>query len=90
MAPVLGLEEVATRAASHDSGRVITVAAGERTAVQPAGTPGFTQRRSASPPVGPLPGEHTAAILAELGYDTASITQLASPGTARPAADGGS
>jgi alpha-methylacyl-CoA racemase len=87
VAPVLTLEEVATATATRDSGRLITVTAGAGTAVQPAGTPGFPQRRTASPPVGPLPGEHTTAILAELGYDAAGMRAASG---AASAAGGGS
>jgi alpha-methylacyl-CoA racemase len=90
VAPVLRLEEIATDPGGHESGRLITVTAGERTAVQPAGTPGFAQRRTAAPPVGPRLGEHTTAILADLGYGPASIAQLAATGAATPASDGGS
>jgi alpha-methylacyl-CoA racemase len=86
VAPVLGLHELASLPADQAAGRLMTVPAGGQAAVQPACVPGFPQRATVNSPVGPVAGEHTADILAALGYDQDQISDLLELGAARAAA----
>jgi alpha-methylacyl-CoA racemase len=67
-APVLSLAEAPHH--PHNAARAVFVEAGGRT--WPAPAPRLSRSTARAPARGPRPGEHTAAVLSELGFEAAS------------------
>ncbi len=76
VAPVLSLTEAPNH--PHNVARQVFVEHGGL--VQPAPAPRFDRTPAALDLVPPLPGEHTEAVLAELGYDASRIARLLDAG----------
>lgn len=74
--PVLSLAEAPQH--PHNAARQTFIKLGGIT--QPAPAPRFSRTRPATPASPSLPGEHTRALLSELGLDTQAITELEDAG----------
>ncbi len=74
--PVLSLAEAPRH--PHNAARQAFVELGGIT--QPAPAPRFSRTRPATPASPSLPGDHTRALLSELGLDTQAITELEDAG----------
>lgn len=80
VAPVLGLGEAPDHPHNRARGTFVSVGG----MVQPGPAPRFGAHPRNVPAAPPEPGSHTAEILAELGYDRATIDRLAEEGIVRP------
>lgn len=74
--PVLSLAEAPQH--PHNAARQTFIELGGIT--QPAPAPRFSRTRPATPASPSLPGDHTRALLSELGLDTQAITELEDAG----------
>ena len=80
-APVLSMKEIANDPALRASGSVVEVQQEDRGSYLTVGSPikfsGFTPKITGAP----LPGEHTAEVLTELGYSAEQIAKLRKKGS---------
>ncbi len=77
-APILTLDRVAAEAQTEASGMLVAAKHPRVPDYRAVGLPiKWDGERPAVSRVPPLLGEHTAEVLAELGYDDASIEELA-------------
>ena len=74
-APVLSLEEAAAH--PHNAARGLLVAVDGK--LHPAPAPRLSRTPAREPQPGARRGEHTEAVLRELGYDTATIAEMTTP-----------
>lgn len=85
-APVLSMAEAASH--PHNAARGTFVR--PKGVLQPAPAPRFDKTPSQLPPCAPDVGEHTAPLLAELGYSSNDVADMVAVGVAFPAARTGS
>jgi crotonobetainyl-CoA:carnitine CoA-transferase CaiB-like acyl-CoA transferase len=82
-APVLNARQVTEHAMIRERGSIVKVPWHDRELAMVAPLPNFSATPGAIRSTGPVPGEHTEAVLAELGLDPEAIAGLASRGVIR-------
>lgn len=78
VSPVLDLDEAAAH--PHAAARAAYAPIAGTDLLQPVPTPRFSRSATSLPPPAPAPGEHGAAVLAELGYDADRVAALVAAG----------